>query len=139
MGLTTGGAVTDRINTLVAAQGFIRAKEPFSFDLQPDQNGDRIFRVELSLSNVGGYIGMAQAEIHQCEIWIARAVKRDAHGAVRQLQADMELIESALIADYAAFDYNVEKTGADVRLPESSDTAFVVACLSAGVDFDRAL
>lgn len=136
--LTTSGAIYDRINSLVAGQGFTRAIEPFSFDLQPAQNVDATYRVEIALQSVDGYIGEVQGELHRVTIWLARKTKRAATGAYRQLLADLELLESALTDDYAAYDYNYEKTGADVP-PPAPNADFVVGMLEGTVDFDRAL
>jgi hypothetical protein len=138
MGLTTAGAVFDRVNSVVAAAGFTLSKDQFSFELQPSTQIDAVFRVEMSFNDQEGNLGSTAAELQTVDIWIARAVKRDARGAYRQLIADLDIVEGLLADDYAAFDYNVEKTGSEIRPPEA-EASYVVARLSATVDFDRAI
>lgn len=141
MGFLTIGAVTDRVNSLVATQGFARSTDHFDFVHQPDQNIDRIYRVESERVGSNGYIGGDQEEVHRVSVWLTRKVRSDSHGASRQLKADMDLVEQALIDDSILADYNVQdEPGPDgsVQLPDP-DATHVIARLSAVVDFDRDL
>lgn len=138
MSATTIGLVFDRINSVVAAQGFVRSTDPFSFDRQPAANLDATFYVHTERDGGNGYLGGAQCEEHQVEVWMARKVYRDANGAHRQLKADMDLIEGVVIDDWAAFWYDVQddSVDSDCRLPQP-EASYVVGRLGMMVEFDR--
>jgi hypothetical protein len=138
---TTIGAIWDRINSLVADQGFQQSRDHFDFDLVPDQAIDRVFRVQTRRTGTDGYLGPAQAELHTVDVWIARKVRNDSHGAARQLQVDLDLIEQAMYDDSPNYEYNVSDDPgptSEVRLP-SPDAIHAIARLTAVVDIDREL
>jgi len=141
MGATTLGTVYDRVNSIVADQGFTRAKEPFSFDMQPAQQIDQTYYVESERDDTIGYFGGDQGESHRFQIWLARKRKTDPHAAARQLKVDMDLIEAALYGDSATFDYQVldDSVTSDVGLPSENDEDHVVGELVATLDFDRSV
>jgi hypothetical protein len=141
MASTTIGPVFDRINSVVASQGFVQSRDPFSFDRQPDKQLDQCFRVESTRSYTGGYFGGDQEERHTMVIWVARKIRNNPHGAVRQVKVDMDVIEATINADSisATEDYTVLDEPAptsDVQLPQV-DATHVVGRLVATVDFDR--
>lgn len=141
MSATTSGLVFDRINSLVALQGFQRSLDAFNFDRQPEQTLDRCYFVEMDRGSTSGYFGGDQAELHSTSIWLARRVKSDQHGAARQLRADLDLLEAALYADFAAYSYSIsDDPGVETSIPDPGpDATHVVARLTATVDIDREL
>jgi hypothetical protein len=136
--MPTIGTVWDRISSVVATQGYARARTPFDFDLQPDTKLDKVFHMTSERSATDGYLGGDQGESHAFSIVLAQRVARDPWGAARQLKVDMDAIEQAVLADYAAYDYNVQDNGvsSDCRQP-SADADFVIGKLGLGVEFDR--
>ena len=134
----TAGIVYDRLNSVVASNAFVQAKEAFSFDLQPDAATDARFRIEMATDEVDEYIGPQEGVIERADIWIARKIKRDPIGAYRQLLVDLDLIEQQLSRDYPNLDYHVRKLSRDCPQPDT-DAVFVVGRLVAAVDYDRAL
>ncbi len=140
MSATTSGAVYDRINSVVFGQGYLRSKDPFSFEYQPRQALDACFYVEMEQDTTDGYSGFAQGELHRVRVWVARRVRRDPHGARRQLIADLELLEVPLYQDYANFGYHVADDSVLKNIPSPLDEwDYAVGMLELIVDFDRSL
>ncbi|MBM6683987.1 hypothetical protein H6A06_08980, partial [Collinsella intestinalis] len=53
----TIGLIWDRVNTVVATQGFRRAQAPFGFDSQPDTTLDTAYYLTSERIETDGYIG----------------------------------------------------------------------------------
>ena len=136
--ITTIGALWDRLIAVVIAQGFAKARTPFDFDRQPDGTLDQAFCLSSVRDSTQGYLGGDQAEQHTVTIYVARRIKRDDWGAVRQLKADLDAIEAVVCTDYANYDYVVVDDGVtnDVKEPSASED-YVVGRLRLKVDFDR--
>ena len=133
--------VLTRLDALVTGAPFHyrAAKEPFGFDLQPNQLLDRTYCILADPPReIGGYIGYAQSEIVPVTIRLARKVQRDAVGTYRRLLTDISSLQSAVAHDGVAGDYN-----ADIetwRCPEPGpDDDFVIAELVALTDYERSL
>ena len=132
------------INSIPAAAPFsmTRAKEPFSFDLQPSTEADRVYFVRGALVEAQGYLGMHQAERHAIEVWMARKVKRNAQGAYESLQADCSSMIAALarIHQSSPVDFFVEEDVLRSEVENPAEEAdFLIAKVEAIVNFDRAL
>jgi hypothetical protein len=144
MAATTIGAVWDRISDIVTAQGFRRAHDAFTFELQPSQDLDRQYYVVPAQSpdQTEGYLGGDQAEGYDVDIWLSRKIKRDSHGAARQLLADMDAIEAVILGDYATHAYTVTDGGVAKRLSPSEapeQPLHSIGQLTVTVEFDRDL
>ena len=141
MSATTIGYVLDRINSLVALQGFSRSLDAFNFDRQPQETLDRCYYIESQRGETTGYFGGDQGETHPTTIYLARKVRSDQHGAVRQLRVDLDLLEAALYNDFAAWAYSIsDDPGVETLIPDPGpDATHVVARLMAVVDIDREL
>jgi hypothetical protein len=133
--------VLGRIDRVVTGAPFQyrAAREPFGFDLQPNQLLDRTYCLDASDSReVEAYIGYAQSEIVPVTIRLARKVHRDAVAAYRTLLTDVSSLQAALVRDGVAGDYNAEIDSWRVPEPGPTDD-FVIAELTALVDYERAL
>lgn len=140
MGATTTDAIVARIGSLLASQPYEyqQAKEPFSFELQPDQALDKMFCVIAELESVEAYLGPAQAEINKLTIRMARKIRKDATESTRLLYLDCGSLQSSVIADGLQGDYAGEVVDWRVPPPGPKDT-HVIAEISLTADFDRAL
>ena len=132
----TSGIVADRVHSLVASHGFHLSKDPWDFEYAPSQGADRMFRIDLTRTGGGARIGGSAEEEHRVVVWLARKTRRDPHGAIRQLRADLDLIEASLLSDTSVFYVLDDTVNAECRLP-LVDSDFVVAQLSATVSFEH--
>lgn len=133
--------VLNRFSSILADAPFnyVASKEPFGFDLQPQQRLDRTFCLAADdPREIGGHLGYAQSEIVPVTIRLARKVQRDAVAAHRALLTDVSSLQSAIARDGTNGDYN-----ADVetwRVPEpGKDDDYVIAELIALADYERTL
>lgn len=133
--------VVNRISSLVASPPFEfeRAKEPFSFDLQPQQRLHRAYCVESgSPRDLGGLIGFQQAEIVPITVRLARLVQRDANAAYLAMLTDVGSLQAAFARDGVLGDYNADVEDWRVQPPEKASD-FIVAELLVLTDYERAL
>lgn len=140
MAAMTSMQIFDRVSSLVAGApySFERAKEPFSFDLQPDQALDRAYHATIEHQQSDGYLGLAQAELEILRIHLCRKVQRDPHAVYRQLVTDISSLVSSVLLDGVDSDYNAELQG--WRVPDPApDQAFIIGMVEFTVDYDREL
>jgi hypothetical protein len=132
--------ITARISSVVASAPFdyLLAREPFSFDLQPDQKLDQHFHVTVENEGSDGYLAFAQAELDVIRIFVCQKVRRDAHGAYAQVVTDVNSLVPAVIRNCVGEDYNAELRGWRVPDPPH-DAAFIVGLVEFVVDYDRQL
>jgi hypothetical protein len=136
---TTWPTVEARITSLTVAQGYALAKEPFSFDLQPDTHLEDVCRVDGTLEGYEGYLGGDQAENWVVNIWLARKGKMDTYTAKRALDLSISSLTAAILADETAGDYHVgEGVTAEIQLP-GDDLGYVVASVSLPIQLERDL
>jgi hypothetical protein len=115
------------------------AKEPFSFDLQPDTHLEDLCRVEGALEGYEGYLGGDQQEHWTCTVWLARKAKTDPQAAQRALNLSISSLTAAVAADETAGDYHVgEDVTAAVQLP-GDDLGYVVARVALPIELERDL
>lgn len=133
--------VLTRIDSILqsAPFEFTRAKEPFGFDRQPQQQLHRTYcLVADDPREVGGYLGYAQAELVPVTIRLARKVQRNATAAYRALLTDVSSLQAAIARDGIDGDYNADVDTWRVLEPGPNDD-YVVAELIALADYERAL
>jgi len=139
----TADVVLDRLNSICAGSpySYTRAIEPFSFDLQPAQNSDGLYRIEFSLDETQGYLGYQQCELWAFNIWLAQAHQRAPFTAQRELVTAISSLQSTLARAGVAQDWNLRDDDLDgeVRLADDPESVYVVGRLSGLIDFDRAL
>jgi len=136
---TTWPIVSARLTSLTVAQGYALAREPFSFDLQPDTHLEDVCRLVGSLDGYEGYLGGDQLERWTCEVWLARKGKMDPHAAQRALNLSISSLTAAVAADETAGDYHVgEDVAAEVQLP-GDGLGYVVARVALPIELERDL
>ena len=136
---TTWPTVSARVTSLTVASGYALAKEPFSYDLQPDTHLEDVCRLEGTLDGYEGYLGGGQQEHWTCMVWLARKSKMDAYDAKRVLDLSIDSLTAAVAADETAGDYHVgEDVTAEVRLP-GDGLGYVVASVSLPIELERDL
>ena len=136
---TTWPTVSARLTSLTVSQGYALAKEPFSFDLQPDTHLEDVCRVEGALEGYEGYLGGDQAEHWVLTVWLARKAKMDVYGAKRALDLSISSLTAAIAADETAGDFVLgEQVEASVQLP-GDDLGYVVASVSLPIELERDL
>ena len=118
--------------------GFVQTLEPFGFDRQPSQSLDRSYCRLPGRARSVGLIGYQQDEIVPVAIRIARLVRRDANGAVRDVLTDCSSLTAAISRDGVLGDYNADVQPGEVREP-GPDDEHVVGELIALVDYERPL
>lgn len=142
MPATVAPLVLDRINSLVASApySFTQAREPFSFDLQPNTNVHQCYAVEMTLARGDGYLGYNQAELHRVTIWLARLAQSAPHTAQRALITDISSLVASLTREGEIVDFNADFDEAESEVRHPSDTdPYLIGRLAFVVDFDRAL
>lgn len=136
---TTWPIVAARLTSLTVAQGYALAREPFSFDLQPDTHLEDLCRLQGNLDSYEGYLGGDQQENWTLEVWLARKAKTDAPAAQRALYLSISSLTAAVAADETAGDYHVGETvTAEVQLP-GDDLGYVVARVALPIELERDL
>ena len=136
---TTFPAVLARVTSLTVGLGYGLAKEPFSFDLQPDTHLEDLCRLEGSLEGTAGYVGGDREEQWQLTVWLARKAKYDPTAARDALNLTIDSLTAAVPAASTAGDYNVgEDIQASVQLP-GDDLGYVVASVSLPIELEREL
>jgi hypothetical protein len=132
--------MVNRVSSILAAApfSFTQATEPFGLDLQPNTHLDRVFCIVGQLEDVTPYLGLAQAQVDRLTINIARKFNRAPHAAVATLDVDVSSLQSAVVRDGTAGDYNGYVVDWNVRDPEDADN-FAVAEIQVLVDYDRLL
>jgi hypothetical protein len=136
----TSAEILDFAGAVVEADPFKyeRAKEPFSFELQPATEIDQQYHITLGLDSVTGYLGFAQAQIELLRIYLSRKVRRDPHTAYAQIVTDVGSLVAGVIRASDGLDFNVEFRSWEVPDPGPED-AYIVGLASFAVDYDRAL
>lgn len=138
---TTFPLVLDRMSTLCASAPFslARAREPFSFDLQPDGRLDDVFRVEGELDETAGYLGGDREELWTVRVWVAQKVKHDASAAYREACVLVDSLTAAVAAAETAGDFHVgEEQAAEIQLP-ADDLEYLVAQVTLPLSLERTL
>lgn len=136
---TTWPTVSARLTSLTVALGYGLAKEPFSFDLQPDTHLEDLCRLDGALEEYQGYLGGSQQETWTCTVWLARKSKLDPTAAQRALYLSIDSLTARVAADETAGDYHVgEAVTAEVQLP-GDDLGYVVASVSLPIELERSL
>lgn len=135
----TLGTLWDQVLAVIEAQGFIRAITPFDFEQQPDGNLDRTYHCTTERDGLDPYIGGDQGQAHTFRIYLAVRTRRDSWGAARQLLADLEALESALLADEAASSeyYIHDDPGPTHEIQQPVEGDYVVGSFTFVAEFDR--
>jgi hypothetical protein len=135
----TLGQLVGRVSSMLAAEpmNFVQAAEPFSFDLQPDQNLDQTFCIATENDQIDPYFGYAQATIDLLIVRLARKTRRDPTAALRLLENDVSSLASLVTRDRDA-DYSGEVRGWHAKPPGAQDN-YVMVELEITVDYDQAL
>lgn len=134
----TLGTLWDRVNSVVVAQSYVRAATPFDFEQQPDGRLDRCYHCTQLRESTEGYLGGAQNQQHTFTIFLGLRVKRDPWGAYRQLLADMEALESALLDDEDGQEYYIhDDPGPQHELRQPVEGDYVIGQLQFTAEFDR--
>lgn len=138
----TLGTLWDRLLLVVEAQGFVRANSPFDFEQQPDTKLDRVYHTISERVATDPYIGGDQGQAHRFTFYLAIRTKRDGWGSARQLLADLEALEAAMLADETGAGTGAEYYIHDdpgptheLRQPVGSD--YVIGRLELVAEFDR--
>ena len=136
---TTFPTVLARVTSLTVGLGYGLAKEPFSFDLQPDSHLEDLCRLEGSLEGTAGYLGGDREEQWQVTVWLARKAKTQPTTARDALLLTIDRLTAAVPAAGTAGEFSVgEDIQASVQLP-GDDLGYVVASVSLPIELERDL
>lgn len=117
---------------------FTQAKTPFSFELQPTGEIDKVFRLEVQAPHVIGGFNFTEERTNQITIWLARKHAGDPEAVYRQLLDDMEALRAAVIRDGAVTsgEYMVPDEGAGMSIQRESGKEFAVLRLTIPVNYE---
>lgn len=136
---TTFPAVLARITSLTVGLGYALAKEPFSFDLQPNGTLDAQCRLEGELDGTEGYLGGDREESWITTVWLAAKCKTDPTSAQRALLVAIDSVTAGIAAAETAGDYCLgEGQAAAVMLP-GDDLGYAVARITLPILLERDL
>jgi hypothetical protein len=134
---TTWPVISARLTSLTVSQGYGLARDPFSFELQPDTALDDVCRIAGALEGYDGYLGRGQTERWTATVWLARKGRMDVHGAQRALYLSIDSLTAAVATDSTAGDYLVgDDIEAEVQVP-GDELGYVVASVSLPIELER--
>lgn len=134
----TPDVLRDRVSSVVAVLGFTQAQTPFSFELQPSGQIDRVFRVELSAGTVIGGFNYTEERTDVAAIWLARTHNGTPSETYRTLVSDVSSVRSAVIRDglQVSGDYLVPDDGFDWEIQREPGSAFAVLRLTVPLNYE---
>lgn len=134
----TPETLRDRVSSVVATLGFTQAQTPFSFDLQPAGQIDRVFRVALASGSVLGGFNYSEERTDVAEIWVARTHNGQPSETYRTLVADVSSVRTAVIRDglQASGDYLVPDDGFEWDLQREPGSAYAVLRLRLPLNYE---
>ena len=142
MSANTIDAIVQRVEDVLEDEPFqlIRAQSPFSFDQQPSQQADGVFRIETEGVSVDGGFNYREDRTDLLIIWVARKQASDPNAVASQLRQDAAAIRAAIIRDGCedGGDYHVPN-GGGFSLPVQSGAEFAVLRLTIPVGYEAQL
>jgi len=136
----TATEIRDRVSSVVARDpfGFLLSQTPFSFDLQPAGEIDRVFRIESESAGVVGGFNYSETRTDLVQIWVARAYQADPEATYRSLVTDASSLRAAVIRDahQISGEYLVPDEGAGVSVQREAGRAFAVLRVTVPVNYE---
>lgn len=141
MAAMTVDQIVNRIRSICAGPvfGFEEAVSWVDFDLQPDSNIDRVYRIPppSSQSAVGGF-GFREDRTDTVQIWIARKRFGDDNAARQTLSQDVHSLTAAIMRDAheVSGDYTIPDEGRGHAVDEQIGAAFLTVRFTLAVNYD---
>lgn len=144
MAALTIDTIVDRVRSLCVSHPFefVEAASWASFDLQPDSNIDKVFRIPPPSSQfVNGWFDFTEERTDSMQIWVARKRNGDYDGVRRALLRDVHSLTAAVVRDGAVTsgDYDVRDGGRGHAIQEDRGQDYVTLRLTLPVNFEAAL
>lgn len=143
MAALTADVIVDRVRSVCAGSPFWlqEAVTWASFDLQPSQNLDGVFRIPPPVSDgvIGGF-QFAEDRTDLLEIWVARRHNQDFATARQTLLRDVHSLTAAIVRDasVASGDYAVPDGGRAHSI-EAPGTDYLTLRLTLPVNYEAQL
>lgn len=136
----TGDEVRHRIASLCASTpfGFVQAKTPFSWDLQPSGEIDEVFRIDTTEAGVIGGFNYSEERTDVITIWVARKHAMDPEATYDRLRCDASSLRAAVIRDgsVTSGEYSVPDDGSGIAISREPRTEFAVLRLDLPVNYE---
>lgn len=140
MAANTIDAIVSRVDDVLQSEdiGLTRAVTPFTFDKQPSQQADGVYRIETEGGNTIAGFNYIEDRTDLLIIWVARKLAQDPNAAVSQLRQDAATIRAAIIRDGLdnGGDYHVPDSGGGFSLPPHAGVEFAVLRLTVPVGYE---
>jgi len=136
----TADVILDRIASVCAGTPFEfhQAVTPFSFDLQPSGQVDRVFRLEYGDGPILGGFNFAEERNDRVTIWVARKYNGDAPAAYKALVTDATSLRASIIRDgiVDSGEYFVPDDGNAQQIVRQPNAEFAVLRLQLPVNYE---
>jgi hypothetical protein len=143
-GPLTADVIIDRVRSLCCSSpyAFTEAVSWASFDLQPDVNVDRVFRIPpTSSQGVTGAFAFMEDRTDSLHIWVARKRNGDYDAVRRALVKDVHSLTASVVRDGAVSsgDYDVKDGGRGHAIQEDRGLEYVTLRLTLPVGYEAQL
>lgn len=136
----TADVILDRIASICATApyDFKQAVTPFSFDLQPSGQVDKVFRVEYSDGPILGGFNYAEERNDRITIWVARKYNGDNTAAYKALVTDATSLRASVIRDglQDSGEYFVPDDGNAAQILRQPNAEFAVLRLQVPINYE---
>ena len=133
--------IVDRVSSICAGAPFKlkRAKDPFSFGLQPAGEIDQVFRIDVEAQDTIGKMSFGEERTDRLTVWIARKQQADPTATRARLITDVTSLTAAVTRDGTAGDFAILDEGGGVAFSHESGEEFAVARLTLPVNYEAQL
>lgn len=143
-GALTMDAIVDRVRSVCVGSpfAFTEAVSWASFDLQPETNADRVFRMPPPASQfVQGGFGFVEDRRDQMQIWVARKTNGNYDAVRRALLQDVHSLTAAVTRDalVTSGDYDVPDGGRGHAITEDRGQTFATLRLTLPIQYEAQL
>jgi hypothetical protein len=140
----TMDVIVDRVRSICCSSpfAFTEAVSWADFDLQPEANIDRVFRIPPPSSQfVTGGFAFAEDRTDSLQIWVARTRNGDYNAVRRALLQDVHSLTASVVRDGAVSsgDYDVRDGGRGHAIAEDRGLEFVTLRLTLPINYEAQL
>ena len=144
MAAMTADVIVDRVRSICVGSpfAFTEAQSWASWDQQPAQNDDKVFRIVPPASQfVQGGFAFLDDRRDSMQIWVARRTAADYDAVRRALLKDMHSLTSAIVRDGAVSsgDYDIPDGGRGHAILEDPGREFATLRLTLPINYESQL
>lgn len=131
--------IRNRVSSICAKKpySFTQATTPFSFDLQPAGELDKVFRIETASGETVGGFSYSEERTDVLQIWVARKYAGDPEAAYRALVTDASSLRASVVRDgsVTSGEYMAPDEGAGMSVQRDPGNSFGVLRVTVPVNF----